>query len=135
MTEYRDITLQIGGQDFILKLAPQDVTKYFNAVTPNNKVAPSNNLLTTTVKPDQIDTLRPLLRNPVLTSIACVVIIGLKPTDDEKNQGFEQYRHSLQGVHVVTFDELVERLQSLYNLLAGGAGSPVTTLQGDEAPF
>ncbi|WP_338522403.1 Shedu immune nuclease family protein [Pseudomonas batumici] len=68
-------------------------------------------------------------------SIACVVIIGLKPTEDEKNQGFEQYRHSLQGVHVVTFDELVERLQSLYDLLASGAGSPVTTLQDDEAPF
>ena len=47
MSERRDITLAIGEQDFTFTLAPQDVTKYFNAVTPNNKVAPSNNLLTT----------------------------------------------------------------------------------------
>lgn len=37
-------------------------------------------------------------------SIACVVIAGLRPTDEEQSKGFEQYRHSLQGVHVVTFD-------------------------------
>ncbi|MGY2169794.1 Shedu immune nuclease family protein [Pseudomonas gingeri] len=68
-------------------------------------------------------------------SIACVVIIGLTPTDDERAQGFEQYRNSLQGVHVVTFDELVERLQSLYDLLASGKRSPVASLQDDDVPF
>ncbi|WP_338522416.1 putative phage tail assembly chaperone [Pseudomonas batumici] len=67
MSEHRDITLQISEHDFLFTLAPQDVTKYFNAVTPNNKVAPSNNLLTTTVKSDQLDALRPFLRNPMLT--------------------------------------------------------------------
>ncbi|MGK8176704.1 Shedu immune nuclease family protein [Aeromonas dhakensis] len=51
-------------------------------------------------------------------SIACVVIIGRNPSCEEQAKGFEQYRHSLHGVHVVTFDELVERLQSLYDLLA-----------------
>lgn len=61
----RDITLSIGEQDFTFSLAPQDVTKYFNAVTPNNKVAPSNNLLTTTVLPDHLPALRPHLANPV----------------------------------------------------------------------
>lgn len=67
MTDKRDITLTIGETDFTFTLAPQDVTKYFNAVTPNNKVAPSNNLLTTTVKADNLAALRPLLGNPVLT--------------------------------------------------------------------
>lgn len=67
MSDRRDITLQIGEQDFTFTLAPQDVAKYFNAVTPNNKVAPSNNLLTTTVLPVHLDALRPLLRNPVFT--------------------------------------------------------------------
>lgn len=52
-------------------------------------------------------------------SIACVVVAGLKPTDEEQAQGFEQYRHTLQGVHVVTFDELVDRLKALLDLLAG----------------
>jgi hypothetical protein len=51
-------------------------------------------------------------------SIAFVVINGLKPTDEERAQGFEQCRHS-HCVHMVTFDGLVERLQSLYDLLAG----------------
>lgn len=67
MSDRRDITLQIGEQDFTFTLAPQDVAKYFNAVTPNNKVAPSNNLLTTTVLPAHLESLRPLLRNPVFT--------------------------------------------------------------------
>lgn len=67
MTDRRDITLEIGEQEFTFSLAPQDVTKYFNAVTPNNKVAPSNNLLTNTVLPAHLPALRPLLTNPVLT--------------------------------------------------------------------
>jgi hypothetical protein len=66
-TEQRDITLTIGETDFTFTLSPPDVTKYFNAVTPNNKVAPSNNLLTGTVKAEQLAALRPLLRNPVFT--------------------------------------------------------------------
>lgn len=67
MSDRRDINLAIGEQEFTFTLTPQDVTKYFNAVTPNNKVAPSNNLLTTTVLPAHLDALRPLLRNPVFT--------------------------------------------------------------------
>lgn len=65
MSDRRDITLEIGEQDFTFSLVPQDVTKYFNTVTPNNKVSPSNNLLTTTVLPEHKDALRPLLKNPV----------------------------------------------------------------------
>ena len=67
MTDKREITLEVGDKEFTFELTPQDVTKYFNAVTPNNKVAPSNNLLTTTVLPAHLDALRPLLRNPVFT--------------------------------------------------------------------
>ncbi|HBO5298387.1 putative phage tail assembly chaperone [Pseudomonas aeruginosa] len=67
MTERREITLEIAEKEFTFNLTPQDVTKYFNAVTQNNKVAPSNNLLTTTVQPEQLAALRPLLGNPMLT--------------------------------------------------------------------
>lgn len=74
-TEQRDITLTIGDTDFVFSLAPPDVTKYFNAVNPNNKVAPSNNLLTTTVKAEQLPDLRPLLRNPVLTMQLAAVLL------------------------------------------------------------
>ncbi|MCK9818398.1 putative phage tail assembly chaperone [Pseudomonas sp. MAFF 302046] len=67
MTQSREITLEVGTKDFAFTLSPQDVTKYFNAMTANNKVAPSFNLLSTTVKQEQRAELRELLTNPVMT--------------------------------------------------------------------
>jgi phosphoglucomutase len=67
MTQSREITLEVGTKDFAFILSPQDVTKYFNAMTANNKVAPSFNLLSTTVKQEQRAELRELLANPVMT--------------------------------------------------------------------
>ncbi|VVN93133.1 putative phage tail assembly chaperone [Pseudomonas fluorescens] len=67
MSQKRDITLEIGDKEFTFTLAPQDVTKYFNAMTANNKVSPSHNLLVNTVLPAQRDDLRKLLENPVMT--------------------------------------------------------------------
>ena len=67
MSEKRDITLEVGGKEFTFTLTPQDVTKYFNAMTANNKVAPSHNLLSNTVVADQRADLRTLLANPVMT--------------------------------------------------------------------
>ncbi|MFJ2451384.1 putative phage tail assembly chaperone [Pseudomonas protegens] len=63
----REITLEVGDKEFSFSLSPQDVTKYFNALTATNKVAPSFNLLSTTVKQEQRAELRELLANPVLT--------------------------------------------------------------------
>lgn len=67
MNERREITLELADKEFTFTLTPQDVTKYFNGLTANNKVAPSHNLLTTTVQQTQLATLRPLLVNPMLT--------------------------------------------------------------------
>ena len=61
-----EITIEVGEQEFTFNLTPQDVTKYFNALTQTNKVAPGNNLLMTTVKQEQRATLKPLLGNPVM---------------------------------------------------------------------
>lgn len=66
MTDRREITLELGEQEFTFILAPADVTKYFNSMTQNNKVAPANNLLVTTVNQEQRATLKPLLGNPVM---------------------------------------------------------------------
>lgn len=66
MTDKRDITLEIGDQEFTFELTPQDVTKYFNAVNQNNKVSPANNLLVTTVKQEERARLKGMLGNPVL---------------------------------------------------------------------
>lgn len=61
----RDITLEVGDQEFTFQMTPQVVTKYFNATTQANKVAPANNLLIGTVKQEERATLKPLLANPV----------------------------------------------------------------------
>ena len=61
-----EITLEVGSQEFTFNLTPQDVTKYFNTLTQNNKVAPGNNLLVTTVKQEQRAALKELLENPVM---------------------------------------------------------------------
>jgi len=61
----RDITLEVGDQEFTFQMTPQVVTKYFNATTQANKVAPANNLLITTVKQEERASLKPFLANPV----------------------------------------------------------------------
>jgi hypothetical protein len=66
MTDRREITLELGEQEFTFTLTPADVTKYFNSMTQNNKVAPANNLLVTTVSQEQRAILKPRLGNPVM---------------------------------------------------------------------
>ncbi|WP_095051470.1 putative phage tail assembly chaperone [Pseudomonas sp. Irchel s3b2] len=66
MTEKREITLEVGDKEFTFSLTPQDVTKYFNAMTANNKVSPSHNLLVNTVDQQERATLKSLLVNPVM---------------------------------------------------------------------
>lgn len=61
----RDITLEFANQEFTFHLTPADVTKYFNSVTNNNKVAPSKNLMMTTIKQEEKAALKPFLENPV----------------------------------------------------------------------
>jgi hypothetical protein len=66
MSETRDITLEVGDKEFTFTLTPQDVTKYFNSLTQNNKVAPANNLLVNTIKQEERARLKELLGNPVM---------------------------------------------------------------------
>ncbi|MGG2018897.1 putative phage tail assembly chaperone [Pseudomonas sp. S8] len=61
-----EITLEVGENEFTFSLTPADVTKYFNALTQTNKVAPGHNLLMNTVKQEEKATLKPLLANPVM---------------------------------------------------------------------
>ena len=62
----KEITLEVGENEFTFNLTPADVTKYFNALTQTNKVAPGNNLLMNTVKQEEKATLKPILANPVM---------------------------------------------------------------------
>jgi hypothetical protein len=50
--------------------------------------------------------------------VECVVVAGLTPDDPEQRQSLEIYRNSLKDVRIITFDELVLKLESLRALLA-----------------
>lgn len=67
MSDRRTITLTIGEQDFNFSLGAPEVTKYFNAMSPTNKVSPAFNLLTTSVAQEERAALKELLANPLMT--------------------------------------------------------------------
>ncbi len=76
----RTIALEIREQEFTFTLTPADITKYFNATTPSNKVAPAHNLLMGTVDQEQKAKLKPLLENPVhMLSIAGALVEEYAP--------------------------------------------------------
>ncbi len=58
-------------------------------------------------------------RNTTAASYAvqCIVIAGLNPTDEDKQKSFELYRNNLSGVVVITFDELLAKLEALHEFL------------------
>lgn len=50
--------------------------------------------------------------------VDCVVVAGRTPEDEDCRQSFEIYRQSLKDVRIVTFDELLIKLESLREFLA-----------------
>lgn len=50
--------------------------------------------------------------------VDCVVVAGRTPADEERRQAFELYRQSLKDVRIVTFDELLIKLETLRAFLA-----------------
>jgi hypothetical protein len=53
--------------------------------------------------------------------VDCVVVAGRTPEDEARKQAFEIFRQSLKDVRVVTFDELLTKLESLRAFLASHA--------------
>lgn len=52
-------------------------------------------------------------------SVECVIVAGRTPTEEAQRASFELMRGQLKDVRIITFDELLERLQLLRELLAG----------------
>ena len=52
-------------------------------------------------------------------STKCIVVAGKMPTNKVHLQSFELFRATLHDVVVVTFDELLSKLQHLYHVLSG----------------
>lgn len=51
-------------------------------------------------------------------AIDCVVVAGTTPIDRDKRAGFELFRTQMKDVRIVTFDELLGKVEMLYDLLA-----------------
>ncbi|SFT81693.1 Shedu immune nuclease family protein [Paraburkholderia aspalathi] len=59
----------------------------------------------------------PALRPSGADVIKCVVIAGRLPTDPSKLRSFEVFRNACKDVDIVTFDELLAKLEFLYKQL------------------
>jgi hypothetical protein len=55
-------------------------------------------------------------------AVRCLVVAGRTPTDSGDHRAFELFRNGLSDVLVVTFDELLAKLQALNQFLAGDDG-------------
>lgn len=51
-------------------------------------------------------------------SVPCLVIAGVLPTRDDEQKSLELFRNNLRNVAVITFDELLQKLQVLHNFLS-----------------
>ena len=54
-------------------------------------------------------------------SIRCCVVIGRLPEDDGRRKSLEVFRGNSSAVDIVTYDELLEKLKQLRDLLAGAS--------------
>lgn len=54
-----------------------------------------------------------------VSAVECVVVAGRTPESDEAKSSFELIRSQFKDVRVITFDELLERLKVLRELLTG----------------
>ena len=50
-------------------------------------------------------------------SVRCCLVIGTIPDDEERKKSFELFRGNSKNVEIVTFDELLEKLKRLRDLL------------------
>lgn len=72
---------------------------------------------------------RPELKESRPDAIRCVVIAGMTPVDESQRRSFEIFRNACKNVEIITFDELLEKLKLLLNLLTPPETKPV------EIPF
>ena len=68
-------------------------------------------------------------------SVRCCLIVGTIPSDQDLNKSFELFRGNSKHVEIVTFDELLEKLKGLRDLLT--SRDPETRIERHpiEPPF
>lgn len=68
-------------------------------------------------------------------AVAAIVIIGRNPTKVVEQRAFEQYRNSLKDVLVITFDEMLERLEAIHKALAPKHPVVLEPISDEDLPF
>ena len=68
-------------------------------------------------------------------SIQCCLIIGRMPIDESKRESFELFRRNSRDVEIVTFDELLRKLNSLRDFLDPSESEPAAVDECDDVPF
>lgn len=68
-------------------------------------------------------------------AVAAIVIIGRTPTKVGEQRAFEQYRNSLKDVLVITFDEMLGRLEGIYQALSPKPPAAHLSLDDQDLPF
>lgn len=68
-------------------------------------------------------------------AVAAIVIIGRNPTKVVEQRAFEQYRNSLKDVLVITFDEMLERLEAIHKALAPKPPVVLEPIRDEDLPF
>ena len=67
--------------------------------------------------------------------IHCCLIVGLLPEDGEEKKSFEMFRGNSKDVQIITFDELLEKIENLRRFLAEGAKGFRKTYREQDLPF
>lgn len=68
-------------------------------------------------------------------SVQCCLIIGTMPEGEDEKKSFELFRGNSKDVQIVTFDELLEKLVQLRDLLASSDDGDDRTVPETELPF
>lgn len=68
----------------------------------------------------------PDLKDTHVSAVHCIVIAGTAPSSIQEKRSLDLFRHSSKDVVVVTFDELLDKLQEILRLMTIGTGPRAT---------
>ena len=68
-------------------------------------------------------------------SVHCCLIIGTMPSEDEQRKSFELFRRNSKAVEIITFDELLTKLENLRDFLTSSDEEIAGQLSDEELPF
>ena len=68
-------------------------------------------------------------------AVRCCLVVGTMPGDENEKKSFELFRGNSKNVEIVTFDELLEKLKGLRDLLTSRDPEPKLERRPIEPPF